>query len=339
MYDKPVSNKSEDNDESNSQLSASELRKIRNKQRKAQLKAEKENEKTQKKNNEKKDSESKSEFAEVVDVAKLEKSETPLDDVMRFLTPFKFFGRHLLETHLLAFEVYFRKGKILLQLQSLKRAFRICLPKSKHYPTLLRQSCLFLNNLQSQPLHESIRFVLSQELPNLDVFGLKSIDGDQVDNLRKLPKTDEFIVKYLPLNSKSFQIRVEHMKVKHFLGEQSKANSNDLAVAGSSKQLISATEYIESMLSSLVTEMDQLGDLTLENSLALYNAVKSNGFGQVSANTLEQLRQKLHALYPYASRFMVEKEIQELENELLDSDFFTAETEDFGSNSNPGNED
>ena len=336
MYDKPISDTLETNDESDSQLSASELRKLRNKQRKAQLKAKKENEKSQKKNNEKRDNESKSEFAEVVDVNKLEKSVTPLEDVMRFLTPFKFFGYQSLDTHLLAFEIYFRKGKLLLQLQSLKRASRLSTPNSKFYPTLVRQCCLFLHSLivNFEQLNESIRFVLRQEFPTLKIFGMENIDGDQVNLLSKLPTTDEFIQKHLSPTSKSFRIRVEHLKVKHYLTEWNNSSSNVFSVS----KLRPANEYTESMISSLVSDIEHLSELTLESSLSFYNSVKSNAFGQISAPTLEKLRLKLHLLYPYASRFMIENELQELENELVDSDYFTAETEEYTSITNATDE-
>lgn len=336
MYDKPITNKDDENDDSSTQLSASELRKLRNKQRKAQLKAEKENEKTQKKNQAKVDTDSKSEFAEVVDVAKVEKSETPLEDAMRFLTPYKHFGRHQLETHLLAFEVYFRKGKLLLQLQSLKRASRMCPPKSADYPTLLRQSCLFLNHLISnrEQLPEVIRSVMRQELPTLAVFGMASASGDQasVDLFAQLPTTEAFLGKHLPPNSESFKVRVEHLKVKHFLVESAATAVNDASATPATKQLKPATESTESLLSSLVTDLAKLSDLTLEGALALYNAVKSSAFGQVTAPTVELLRQKLHTLYPYTSRFMSEKELTDLESELRDSDYFTAETDEFSAN-------
>ncbi|KAJ6221410.1 hypothetical protein RDWZM_007222 [Blomia tropicalis] len=333
LHDKPISSKNEDNDDEGSNMTASELRKMRNKQRKAKLKADKENEIKAKKNNEKRDQEPKSEFAEVVDVNKLEKCETPLDDVMRFLTPFKLFGFRSLETHLLAFEVYYRKEKILLQLQCLKRAFRQCNSDSKYYPTLLRQSVLFLDRLHrtmASSMNESIKFVLRQELPNIKIFGINScIDGDQFDPLSKLPATDEFMAKYLSSKASSFQIRVEHLKTKWFINE-TRVN-NDTTSCNKQR---SASEYTESMIESMVKEMHELTDLTLEHAITFYNIVKSNLFGSVSVRIMDLLRQRLHQLYPYASRFMTESEIQELEDDLVDSDYFTAETEEYNTNCN-----
>lgn len=349
LHDKPVGSKEEEGDAANSQMSASELRKMRNKQRKAQLKAEKEKEKENekggggKKGGEKKDAEAKSEFAEVVDVAKLEKTETPLDDVMRFLAPYKLFGRHLLEAHFLAFEVYFRKGKILLQLQSLKRAFRAIDGSAKkasqnrqQYPRLLRQCCLFLSTLltRRETLPEAMRHLLSSELsqtPLVAVFGLsaKGVGGDQVvdTSLSQLPSTEDFLAKHLPADSSSFTVRVEHMKVKHYLDTVSLEEANSNQSNPGTKQLKAASAFTESMIAALVAQADALVDLTLDGALALYGAVKSGSFGQVTPPTLEALRASLHRLYPYASRFMLERELAELEAELRDSDYFTADTE------------
>jgi hypothetical protein len=101
-------------------LDPSELKKLRNKQRKAKLKAELEKEnqkqaaakkemhnKTQKKNNEEElDSPAKDEL--VPD--KLERTEEPLTEALKFLTPLQLLASTCLTTHIMAFEIYYRKG-------------------------------------------------------------------------------------------------------------------------------------------------------------------------------------------------------------------------------------
>jgi len=55
---------------------------------------------------------------------KLAMVEDPLDQAMKFLQPLQEFGSKHIETHLLAFEVYLRKRKPLLMVQSVKRALK-----------------------------------------------------------------------------------------------------------------------------------------------------------------------------------------------------------------------
>ena len=64
--------------------------------------------KTQKKNNEEElDSPAKDDL--VPD--KLERPDDPLAEAIRFLTPLQMLASNSLSTHLLAFEIYYRKGK------------------------------------------------------------------------------------------------------------------------------------------------------------------------------------------------------------------------------------
>lgn len=297
---------------------------MRNKMRKAILKAERENEKSQKKGNEKRDNESKSENTDYIDPSKLEKSEQPLDDALRFLNPVKIFGKNLVEVHLLAFEIYHRKGKLLLQLQCLKRAYRICPVTSKCYPTLLRQTCLFLESISSrkEQFNETMRQVFCKELPSLDVINISTSDGDNVDIFNRLPNAIEFIRKHLPDDSLSFSTRVEHV---NYLLSQLNNTTNDGNNVNVSQPSI---ELIKTKLSHIIRDMATFNDLTLEKCQNFYDVIKMDHLGKIPTEIVEQLRQTLHTLYPYASRFMNESELQELETELSVTDYFTAETDD-----------
>ena len=102
-------------------MNPSELKKLRNKQRKAQKKAELEKQnqqqeaakkerhnKAQKKNNEEElDSPTKDDLVP----EKLERPDDPLGEAIRFLTPLQMLASNCLNTHLFAFEIYYRKGK------------------------------------------------------------------------------------------------------------------------------------------------------------------------------------------------------------------------------------
>lgn len=53
---------------------------------------------------------------------KLARPEHPLEKAIDFLKPLQQLARDNIETHMLAFEIYYRKNKLLLMLQSIKRA-------------------------------------------------------------------------------------------------------------------------------------------------------------------------------------------------------------------------
>src|SRR5690606_8953050 len=119
--------------------------------------------------------------------------------------------------------------------------------------------------------------------------------------------------------------RLARIEVKHQLsfGGGNSPAANDTNRQPPAKPACSGE--ILSMLSKLVEQIDSMVDLTLDNCLLLFDAVKGDSFGQVSADLVEKLRQKLHSLYPYASRFMSPAEFDQIDKELAEADFFTAE--------------
>uniref|UniRef100_A0A8B9JBN2 N(alpha)-acetyltransferase 15, NatA auxiliary subunit a n=1 Tax=Astyanax mexicanus TaxID=7994 RepID=A0A8B9JBN2_ASTMX len=132
LHDNPLSDDSKESQADNTNLTDKELKKLRNKQRRAQKKAQLEEEKKnaekekQLKNQKKKKEEDDEEIGgpkEELVPEKLAKTENPLEEAVKFLTPLKNLVRNKIETHLLAFEIYLRKEKYLLMLQSVKRAF------------------------------------------------------------------------------------------------------------------------------------------------------------------------------------------------------------------------
>ena len=85
--------------------------------------------KTQKKNNEEElDSPAKDDL--VPD--KLERPDEPLAEAIRFLTPLQMLASNSLSTHLLAFEIYYRKGK---------GSFMHHVSYARHYDPLLIWNC------------------------------------------------------------------------------------------------------------------------------------------------------------------------------------------------------
>ncbi|XP_046854398.1 N-alpha-acetyltransferase 15, NatA auxiliary subunit-like [Xenia sp. Carnegie-2017] len=117
LYDRPLCGNNEDLLTNNDNLSEKDLKKKKSKQRRAAKKAEIQQEKN-------KDSCQKNEGSEEskINANNLAKVEDPLTEAVRFLKPLQTFCGDNMETHVLAFEIYYRKDKLLLMLQSLKRA-------------------------------------------------------------------------------------------------------------------------------------------------------------------------------------------------------------------------
>lgn len=114
-------------------LPPSELKKLRSKQRKAKKKAELESQQAaqaqikreqHQKSKQQANQEADPEAPQLDELIpdKLERHPDPLEKAIEFLKPLQQLAKGHVETHLLAFEVYYRKGKILLMIQSIKRA-------------------------------------------------------------------------------------------------------------------------------------------------------------------------------------------------------------------------
>lgn len=121
------------NDESNQEnLTPAELKKLRDKQRKkakkeaAEKQKQEEIQRVQQRNKSKNyDPELDGPAQEELKPEKLAKPENPLEDALVFLRTLQQFASNRIETHILAFRIFQRKGKLLLMLQSIKRAFAI----------------------------------------------------------------------------------------------------------------------------------------------------------------------------------------------------------------------
>ncbi|TDH07857.1 hypothetical protein EPR50_G00110490 [Perca flavescens] len=173
LHDKPLADDSKESQADTENLTDKELKKLRNKQRRAQKKAQLEEEKKnaekekQLKNQKKKKEDDDEEIGgpkEELVPDKLAKVENPLEEAVKFLIPLKNLVRNKIETHLLAFEIYFRKEKYLLMLQSIKRAVTIEPSNPWLHQCLVR---FFKGVRESADLAEAVRTVLKQEISRL----------------------------------------------------------------------------------------------------------------------------------------------------------------------------
>ncbi|XP_070265096.1 N-alpha-acetyltransferase 16, NatA auxiliary subunit isoform X6 [Myotis yumanensis] len=173
LYDNPLTNENKQQEINSENLSAKELKKMLSKQRRAQKKAKLEEERKhaererQQKNQKKKrddEEEEASGLKEELIPEKLERVESPLEEAIKFLTPLKNLAADNIDTHLLAFEIYFRKGKFLLMLQSVKRAFAI----DSNNPWLHECLIKFSNSVSNHSnLPDIVSKVLFQEMQKL----------------------------------------------------------------------------------------------------------------------------------------------------------------------------
>uniref|UniRef100_A0A8C2WJU4 N-alpha-acetyltransferase 15, NatA auxiliary subunit n=1 Tax=Cyclopterus lumpus TaxID=8103 RepID=A0A8C2WJU4_CYCLU len=173
LHDNPLTDDSKELQAETANFSDKELKKLRNKQRRAQKKAQLEEEKKiaekekQLKNQKKKKEDDDEEIGgpkEELIPDKLVKVEYPLEEAVKFLIPLKHLVKDKIDTHLLAFEIYFRKEKYLLMLQSVKRALAI----DPDHPWLHQCLVRFFKGVsESTELPEVVRTVLKQEITRL----------------------------------------------------------------------------------------------------------------------------------------------------------------------------
>ncbi|KAI1278745.1 N-alpha-acetyltransferase 16, NatA auxiliary subunit [Halotydeus destructor] len=147
LFDKPLGAEVTSEDMLDPNLTPAELKRLRSKQRKAELKAAAaaalSNDQTRQKNaknssGENESSANESQLEKLIP-SKLERPEDPLGEAIKFLTPLQTLAKDKIDTHFLAFEIYYRKEKVLLMLQSLKRAARIY----SNHPILHQQLVLY----------------------------------------------------------------------------------------------------------------------------------------------------------------------------------------------------
>ncbi|XP_067000279.2 N-alpha-acetyltransferase 15, NatA auxiliary subunit [Anabrus simplex] len=134
LHDKPLQDETAQQELNTENLAPSELKKLRNKQRKARRKAELERqqaaqaqEKREQHNKSRQQGDAEPDAPQQDELVpeKLARVEDPLEQAIKFLQPLQSLAANRIETHLMAFEIYSRKKKPLLMLQSVKRAYRL----------------------------------------------------------------------------------------------------------------------------------------------------------------------------------------------------------------------
>lgn len=219
LHDKPLTERETTEEINTANMAPSELKKLRNKQRKARKKAELEKEKQTAaqekreqhiKSRQQQDGEIDGVKEEELIPEKLARVEDPLEQSIKFLKPLQLLASEKLETHLLAFEIYYRKDKPLLMLQSIKRAWSLDPTHPNVHCNLVR---FHARVSEKVGLPEPVSTVLKQEIEK--IYGKK--DACQLN--------EDFLTKH----SNSLPHILEGARMLYFLDNSSQEKAVKLA--------------------------------------------------------------------------------------------------------------
>ncbi|OXB74603.1 UNVERIFIED_CONTAM: hypothetical protein H355_013437 [Colinus virginianus] len=283
LHDNPLTDENKEHEADTANMSDKELKKLRNKQRRAQKKAQLEEEKKnaekekQQRNQKKKKDDDDEEIGgpkEELIPEKLAKVEAPLEEAIKFLTPLKNLVKNKIETHLFAFEIYFRKGREVpsdasVGEESFCYRFQSSLA-SRVYDSSLQQWYVsvgydFILVSESKDLPDAVRTVLNQEMNRL--FGATN------------PKN--FNEAFLKKNYDSLPHRLSAAKMMYYLDPSSQKRAVELAM----------------------TLDESLINRNLQTCMEVLEALCDGSLGDCKEAS-ETYRANCHKLFPYALAFM-----------------------------------
>ncbi|XP_022648496.1 N-alpha-acetyltransferase 15, NatA auxiliary subunit-like [Varroa jacobsoni] len=269
LHDNPLGDKKLEQDELEPTLSKSELKKLRNKQKKAM-------EKLRMEEKENKDKEKKALPAEEEKVDdglgpdKLERPTNALDEAIKFLRPLQDLTPNNIETHLLSYEIFRRRDKPLLMLQSLVRAHRL----QPDHPTLHRCLAHFLSTV-----------VVNKELSN----PVKSVIDKQVSSLFGNTRTaTELNETFFKMYKFSYPHAIAAARV---MFELDRSNQKE------------ALDWVMLKRDDVKLGIDRV---RCEEVLQL---LRDGGMGQIDIKLIESFRDDCARRFPLAEAFMTEPPI------------------------------
>ncbi|XP_055523515.1 N-alpha-acetyltransferase 15, NatA auxiliary subunit [Wyeomyia smithii] len=275
LFDKPLPAESTEEELDIENLPPSELKKLRNKQRKAaKKKAEQEiaqasqanqkKEQHNKQRNANQDGDPEAPQLDELIPDKLARPEDPLEKAIEFLRPLQILAKDNIETHLMAFEIYSRKCKLLLMLQSLKRARAIDATNPTLHNCIIRFFKILECRIAANEIEESVKLVIERERSQL-------FRG--TNTAIKLNDT------YMALNQNNPDALYEVTKIMYQLDE----SRRDEAV-------------------KLLTSVD-LNNVTLENATKLFLLIQSGFFCGASEEQLNAFKKNCQRRFPLAIIF------------------------------------
>lgn len=272
LHDHPLSDSDLDSALDAENLSPSELRKLKNKQRKAKKKAQAqaenkkaEQDKKETQNKKAQDGELDGPKEEELVPEKLARPDDPLEQSLKFLRPLQLHAAQRIHTHLVAYEIYSRKGKLLLMLQSLKRGCQVERNNPQLHVCLLR----FLSLIkQKTDLPEPVTKVISRETESI------------YNNKDPLTLNTEF----LEQNNNSILHRLAGARMMYELSPTPEKQKEALLIATSLSP--------------------SLQGITLNNCIEVLEAMCRGDFGKCEA-TAQDYQAKCHKLFPFSPSFII----------------------------------
>ncbi|XP_040304485.1 N-alpha-acetyltransferase 16, NatA auxiliary subunit isoform X2 [Herpailurus yagouaroundi] len=311
LYDNPLTSESKQQEINSENLSAKELKKMLSKQRRAQKKAKLEEERKhaererQQKNQKKKRDEEEEEgsgLKEELIPEKLERIENPLEEAIKFLIPLKNLVADNIDTHLLAFEIYFRKGKFLLMLQSVKRAFAINSNNPWLHECLIKFSKSVSNHSN---LPDIVSKVLSQEMQK--IFVNKDLESFNEDFLRHNATSlqhllsEALLCSVLPFTSTPIVVPgCQEDAIKLGVG---KRHCTWLTSSGA-KMMYFLDKSRQEKAIAIATRLDEtIKDKNVKTLIKVSEALLDGSFGNCNSQ-YEEYRMACHNLLPFTSAFL-----------------------------------
>ncbi|KAH8408887.1 hypothetical protein KR009_003359 [Drosophila setifemur] len=281
LYDKPLKSETTIEEIDIENLPPSELKKLRSKQRKAKKKAELESaqaaqaqvkreqhQKSKQQANQETDPDA-PQLDELV-AEKLERTDDPLEKAIDFLKPLQQLAKERIETHLLAFEVYYRKNKLLLMLQSIQRARAVNPAHPEVHSCVVRFMKSLAATVKQQPLNEHVQQVLDKATKEL----IGSKTPQQLN--------DEFIAKH---------------------------NASILHLYEGARGLYELDHSKRAAAIKLVTSFN-LSKIRLEEAIKVYTALRDGDvFGECEAEA-NAYQQACHERFQYARVFRNVEELE-----------------------------
>lgn len=271
LHDHPLSDSDLDSALDAENLSPSELRKLKNKQRKAKKRAQAEaqqkaeQDKKETHNKKAQDGELDGPKEEELVPDKLSRPEDPLEQSLKFLKPLQMHAAHRIHTHIVAYEIYSRKGKILLMLQSLKRGCQV----ERNNPQL--HVCL-------------LRFLLL---------------------IKQKTDLPEPVSKLLQRETKKFYNHKDPLTLNtEYLEQNNNSILHRLAGARMMYELSPTPEKQEEALKIATSLSPKLQGIILNNCIEVLEAMCRGDFGKCET-TAQKYQADCHKLFPYSPSFII----------------------------------
>ncbi|XP_074100455.1 N-alpha-acetyltransferase 15/16 [Cotesia typhae] len=284
LHDNPLPDPTQIQEIDIENLAPSELKKLRNKQRKQRRKAELERqqaaqaqEKREQHNKSRQQADADFEQPTLDELIpeKLERVEDPLEQAIKFLQPLQNLAADRIETHLMAFEIYIRKAKILLMLRSIKRAHRLDANNPELHSCLVRFLKLTINQQQLEgPVAKVIKRQTSEIFSTTDPV--------------------KFNGEFLNKNKKSLPHLFQAGRMMYLLDSSAQEKALSL--------VINCCDDDNACNANGNESNGGLVGVNLNNCVRILEALRNNDFGPCD-EAVDKYTAKCHKRFPYAAAF------------------------------------